>query len=212
MSKPQVFIIGADKGGVGKTTVSATFLDYLKSNTIEHRAFDSECPYGSLKRRYADKTEIVDLTDSDGQMKVFDTLGSAFTVIDIRAALLTPTLTTLKDIGFLDPEKCSLTVMHVLGSSQDSLREVKSIMASLASARYVSVGNRINATKVDFPPGSVEIPMLDAKACEAADALDTSFLGFIGDATQSMVLRGKIKHWLAQVFAQFDNAKLNVAS
>ena len=30
--KPTVFIVGADKGGVGKTTITRTLLDYLSAN------------------------------------------------------------------------------------------------------------------------------------------------------------------------------------
>src|ERR1700722_7534702 len=98
MSIPTVYIVGANKGGVGKTTVSRCLLDYLKANTIEHRAFDAEFPKGVLKRFYSDKTEVVDLTDSDGQMQVFDTLGNAVTVIDLPAGLLSPTIKTLSEI------------------------------------------------------------------------------------------------------------------
>ena len=32
MAKPVVIVVGADKGGVGKTTVSRTLLDYFSAN------------------------------------------------------------------------------------------------------------------------------------------------------------------------------------
>src|ERR1700694_4651651 len=117
MTKPVVIIVGADKGGVGKTTVTRALLDYLQSNGIETRPFDTEAPAGDLKRFYPAKAEVVDFTDSDGQMKVLDSLGAAVTVIDIRAGLLSPTLQTLSDIGFIDPAKYTLIVMHVLGNT-----------------------------------------------------------------------------------------------
>jgi cellulose biosynthesis protein BcsQ len=86
VTTPTVIIVGADKGGVGKTTVSRTLLDYLKANGRDYRAFDTETPTGVLKRFHSEKTEVIDLTTSDGQMKVFDTLSSTeFTVIDIYA-------------------------------------------------------------------------------------------------------------------------------
>ena len=34
MAKPAVIVVGADKGGVGKTTVSRTLLDYFSANTV----------------------------------------------------------------------------------------------------------------------------------------------------------------------------------
>ena len=56
MAKPAVIIIGADKGGVGKTTVSRTLLDYFNAHQVPTRAFDTEAPRGTLKRFYPDTT------------------------------------------------------------------------------------------------------------------------------------------------------------
>jgi 2-phosphoglycerate kinase len=39
MAKPVVIVVGADKGGVGKTTVARTLLDYFSANHIASRAF-----------------------------------------------------------------------------------------------------------------------------------------------------------------------------
>ncbi|WIG52492.1 MAG: hypothetical protein OJF48_003411 [Afipia sp.] len=209
MTKPILIIVGADKGGVGKTMVSRALLDYLKANGYDHRAFDTEneTPNGVLKRFYPERTAIVDLADSDGQMEVFDTLGDAVTVIDIRAGLLSPTLKTLSEIGFLDPAKYSLIVLHVLGNTQTSIDEVAPIVNRLAGLRYVPIGNRINDTKFDFPAGALDIPMLNARAVEAVDKANVPFSDFANSAP-SPVMRGYVKHWLDRVFAQFASAKL----
>ncbi len=50
MAKPAVILVGADKGGVGKTTVSRALLDYFIAHNIPTRAFDTESPKGTLKR------------------------------------------------------------------------------------------------------------------------------------------------------------------
>src|SRR5580700_11106487 len=73
MAKPAVIVVGADKGGVGKTTVSRTVLDYFSANNVPTRAFDTESPRGTLKRFHPDITEIVDMTTTSDQMKIFDT-------------------------------------------------------------------------------------------------------------------------------------------
>ena len=72
------------------------------------RAFDTESPKGTLKRFHPDIAEIVDVTSVADQMRIFDTLSStdaSVTVIDVRAGLLSPTLRSLRDIGFLDAVK-----------------------------------------------------------------------------------------------------------
>src|SRR5881394_2056079 len=87
MAKPVVVLVGADKGGVGKTTVSRTLLDYLAARKIPTRAFDTEWPRGTLKRFHPDITEVVDVTSVPDQMKIFDTLetsSAAVTLIDVR--------------------------------------------------------------------------------------------------------------------------------
>ena len=66
--KPAVILVGADKGGVGKTTVSRALLDYLAANNILARAFDTEHPRGTLKRFHPGQTEIVDITSTQDQM------------------------------------------------------------------------------------------------------------------------------------------------
>ena len=123
MAKPVVIVVGADKGGVGKTTVSRTLLDYFDANSIPTRAFDTESPRGTLKRFHPDITEIVDMTTTSDQMKIFDTLNAAapsVTVIDVRAGLMSPALASLRDIGFLDAAKSghiTFAVFHMLGPS-----------------------------------------------------------------------------------------------
>src|SRR3970040_126485 len=75
--RPTVILVGAAKGGVGKTTVTRTLLDYLTAKNIPLRAFDTEAPKGTLKRFHPDLTDIVDMTKVPDQMKIFDTLNSA---------------------------------------------------------------------------------------------------------------------------------------
>lgn len=208
---PTVIVVGADKGGVGKTTVSRALLDYLKLNNLNVRAFDTESPTGSLKRFFP-SAEVVDLTTSDGQMKVFDTLHqSDVTLIDGRAGLLTPMLSTLSDIGFLEASKqgtLKLIALHIVGAATTSLDEVAPIMAALQGSRHIVVANRINDTDFSAPPGSLEIPKLDERASEAVDKAAMPFSAF-ADSSQSLVLRGYVKHWLKNVFNQFDLARLN---
>src|SRR5271166_5566372 len=128
MAKPAVIVVGADKGGVGKTTVSRTLLDYFTANNVPTRAFDTEAPRGTLKRFHPDVTEVVDITQVPDQMQIFDTLSdSTVTLIDVRAGLLSPTLTALRDIGFIEAARkgqITFSVFHILGPSIASLDEI----------------------------------------------------------------------------------------
>jgi hypothetical protein len=165
MAKPVVIVVGADKGGVGKTTVSRTLLDYFETNNVPTRAFDTESPRGTLKRFHPDVTEIVDMTTTSDQMKIFDTLNAAapsVTVIDVRAGLMSPALASLRDIGFLDAAKSgqiTFAVFHMLGPSIASLDEIAETANFMQGAKYFLVKNFVNdiISSNGTPPSSASL-------------------------------------------------------
>lgn len=236
MSKPTVVVVGADKGGVGKTTVARTVLDYFTAHHVPTRAFDTESPKGTLKRFHPDISEIVDVTSVSDQMRIFDTLSStnsSVTVIDVRAGLLSPTLRSLRDIGFLDAVKkgqITFVVLHVLGSSIASLNEIEETTEFVTDAKYFLVKNFINDTSFfewdqathasyfnKFKDAiDITIPKLNEMAYEQVELASVPFLTFVANkdpagetANYSFVLRGYVRHWLGNVWAEFDRIKLN---
>jgi len=234
MAKPAIILVGADKGGVGKTTVSRTLLDYFTAHQVPTRAFDSEAPKGTLKRFHPDITEVVDVTSIPDQMRIFDTLSdAAVTVIDVRAGLLSPTLRALRDIGFLDAVKkgqFTFLLFHILGSSIASLNEIEDTSQFTADAKYFLVKNYFNnttffewdqATHATYfkklkDAVEISIPKLNEMAYEQVELASVPFLTFVankgpkGDtANYSFVLRGYVRHWLGNVWAEYDRIKLN---
>jgi hypothetical protein len=236
MAKPAVILVGADKGGVGKTTVARTLVDYFVAHNIPTRAFDTESPRGTLRRFHPDITDVVDITSISDQMKIFDTVNTTsahITVIDIRAGLLSHTLRALRDIGFLEAAKKSqlaFGVFHILGPSVASLDEIAEISGFTADASYFLVKNFINNTTFfEWDPstynayfkkvkGSYEItiPKLNEMACEQVELASVPYVSFVANkgsdgqpAGYSFVLRGYVRHWLGNVWAEFDRVKLN---
>jgi len=235
MAKPVVIVVGADKGGVGKTTVSRTLLDYFSANNVPTRAFDTESPRGTLKRFHPEITEIVDMTTTSDQMKIFDTLNAAspsVTVIDVRAGLLSPALASLRDIGFLDAAKAgqiTFSVFHILGPSIASLDEIAETANFMQGAKYYLVNNFINDTQFFQwdqatynsyfrrikDATELTIPKLNEMAYEQVEVASVPFLKFVANkgvhdeaANYSFVLRGYVRHWLANVWSEFDRIKL----
>jgi hypothetical protein len=235
MTKPAVILVGADKGGVGKTTVSRTLLDYFTVHQVPTRAFDTESPRGTLKRFHPDATEVIDMTQVADQMKVFDTLNSAeasVTLIDVRAGLMSPTLRALRDIGFIEAAKkgqITFAVFHILGPSIASLEEIGETAPYLGDARYFLVKNFINnthffqwdeathSTYFNKVKDAVEltVPNLNEMAAEQVELASVPYLSFIANKKQngepaaySFVLRGYVRHWLGNVWAEFDRVKL----
>ena len=236
MAKPAVILVGADKGGVGKTTVARTLLDYFTAHQVPTRAFDTEVPRGTLKRFHPDLTDVVDVTHVPDQMRIFDTLNAAeatVTVIDVRAGLLSPTLRALRDIGFLDMAKkdqLNFAVFHILGPSIASLDEINETASYLGDAKYFMVKNFINNThffqwdeathsayfKQIKDAIEITIPKLNEMATEQVELASVPYITFIANkkqsgepASYSFVLRGYVRHWLGNVWAEYDRIRLN---
>jgi len=169
-------------------------------------------------------------------MKVFDTISSTeahVTVIDVRAGLLSTTLRALRDIGFLEAAKkgqISFAVFHILGPSIASLDEIAGTSSLLADSSYFLVKNFINNTTFfDWDPATydtyfsrakgayeITIPKLNEMACEQVELAAVPFVSFIANkgangqsASYSFVLRGYVRYWLGNVWAEFDRIKLN---
>jgi hypothetical protein len=232
--KPVVILVGSDKGGVGKTTVTRTLLDYYETRKVPTTAYDTEAPRGTLKRFHPGVTEVVDITSIPDQMRVFDSLkASDVTLIDIRAGLLSPTLSALQDIGFIEAARkgqISLGVFHILGPSISSLNEIADIGAFVDGTNYFIVKNMINNTAYfEWDPATydsyfkktkrahqITIPHLNEMACEQVEVASVPFTTFVANrkpsgeaASYSFVLRGYVRHWLNNVWNEYDRVKLN---
>jgi hypothetical protein len=233
-AKPAVILVGSDKGGVGKTTVTRTLLDYYEAKKVPIRAYDTEAPHGTLKRFHTNVTEVVDIASIPDQMRIFDTLKpSDVTLIDIRAGLLSSTLSGLQDIGFIEAARkgqVSLGVFHIIGPSIASLNEIGEVARFVNGTNYFLVKNMINNTAYfEWDPAThdsyfkktkgahqVTIPHLNEMASEQVELASVPFTTFVANkkpggesASYSFVLRGYVRHWLNNVWSEYDRIKLN---
>jgi hypothetical protein len=211
MGRPTVIVVGADKGGVGKTTVSRTLLDYLAAKGLEVEAFDTQVPNGVLRRFHGSKTTLVDLTTLEGKMKVFDNLKpTGITVVDLAAGLLTPTIETLRETGFIQMVKdgaADFVVLHVVGSSVASLEEVKTVREAVEGMRLFVVSNPIGAAPADRSAFGdaivIDMPKLDEGCFKAIDQSNMPFTEFCAKTT-SLMMKGYTVTWLAKMFKALE--------
>jgi hypothetical protein len=233
--KPTLILIGADKGGVGKTTLSRALLDHFARKDISARAFDTENPRGSLKRFHPDITEVIDFTDVADQMKVLDTLESTdarVTLVDLKAGNLSRSLDTFDRIGVLEAARngqFNLGLFHVVGSSIASLEEISEIAKYVNDMEYIVARNAVNDTnffewdqktyKKYFArlnkAHEIDIPKLNEMAYEQVDLAGLTFRDFIDNkgpgssaGNHSFVLRGYVRKWCADLDNELERLDL----
>jgi hypothetical protein len=233
--KPTLILVGADKGGVGKTTISRVLLDYFARKNVLTRAFDTEDPRGSLKRFYPSTTEIIDLENVAHQMKVLDTLESSnvpVTLVDLKAGGLSYALDIFERIGVLEAARSgqfTLGLFHIVGSSIASLDEIGEIAKYLGGIEYVVTRNFINETNFfewdettsrkyfsAIPKAhEIDIPKLNEMAYEQVDLSGVTFKDFIENRTAdgqpgkfSFVLRGYVRKWCSEIDEELGRVKL----
>jgi hypothetical protein len=141
-------------------------------------------------------------------------------------------LRALRDVGFLDAVKAgdfTFVVFHILGSSIASLDEIAETAPYVGDASYFLVKNFINDTTFfEWDPqtyahyfrkapraGEITIPKLNEMAYEQVEVSSVPFLKFVANkgindeaANYSFVLRGYVRHWLANVWSEFDRIRL----
>jgi len=233
--KPTLILVGADKGGVGKTTISRALLDFFARKNVLTRAFDTENPRGSLKRFYPAITEVIDLENVAHQMKVLDTMETSnvpVTLVDLKAGGLSYALDIFERIGVLEAARnnqFTLGLFHIVGSSIASLDEIGEISKYLNGIEYVVTRNFINETNffewdqtthrkyfANLPKAQeIDIPKLNEMAYEQIDLSGVTFKDFIENRAAdgqpgkfSFVLRGYARKWCSEIDEEFARVKM----
>jgi hypothetical protein len=121
-------------------------------------------------------------------------------------------------------------VFHIVGSSIASLNEIEGTAPFTADAKYILVKNYFNNTtffewnqathssyfKKVKEAVEITVPKLNEMAYEQVELASVPFLTFAANkgpkgeaASYSFVLRGYVRHWLGNVWAEYDRIKLN---
>ena len=215
---PVIVLVGADKGGVGKTTVARAVADYLQA--LEPRLIDTQVPAGDFRGFYP-KAEVLDLTATTGQMQIFDR-PVPLTIIDVGAGLLARTVATLEKVGILNDVRAGtvrVVLLYLLGPSVASLSEVVEANRTISGKlELFFVKNHINATEyygwekdsrfgdalAAMKPRMIDVPQLDEIAAESVQQRGQPFSSFMTDAANSRILRGYVADWMSRIRAELD--------
>jgi hypothetical protein len=227
MTSPLIIMVGADKGGVGKTHVCRAVRDYMETpalkNFVRPRLLDGQFPRGDMVQ-FCPGAEIINITDISDQMKLFDTL-TGVTIVDIPAGQLGLMLRACDEARLLDDVRAGtlrMALMHVLGPSVASLDEIKEATSLLGTAaKHFIVKNHINETNFfewdqdssyakslrALADVTISVPHLDTVSNEAVQQAKLPYVEFVG-SNASRTLRGRVARWLERTCSEFDRVGL----
>lgn len=223
---PVIILVGADKGGVGKTTVARALADWLRAS--KPRLIDTQVPAGDFRGFYP-SAEVLDLASTTGQMQIFDR-PVPLTIIDVSAGLLARTVAMFERVGILKDVRAGsvrLVLFYLLGPSVASLSEVVEANKTIAGKlELFFVKNHINATEyygwekdarfgealTAMKPRMIDVPQLDEIAAESVQQRGQPFNSFVTDSANSRILRGYVSDWIARVGAEFNRVGVTKAA
>jgi hypothetical protein len=229
-TKGKLILVGADKGGVGKTMISRLLIDWIGSRPSPFTVFDTESALDGKTslRRFRSEAKVADIGTVAGQMQIFDDLErGGLSLVDMRAGMLSQTLRTMRNAGLLDQAdagRVQMTVVHVLGSSTQSMSEVVDVSAMLGGdSAHVILENHANdgqffkwdesmrATLFQSvsPAAHIAIPHLDAQAGEDVDRRGLGFQTYVSTDGSSDYLRRVVRHWSKVSCKALDDANLS---
>lgn len=223
--KPTIIIVGADKGGVGKTTITRVLLDYLKDNGIQPTVFDTE---GALSKFYP-YAKVIDIEKFEGQMQVFETMDKpGIRVVDMKAGVLSKTIKAMGNAGLLAKAtqgETDFIVLHILGSDTQSMGEIVDTNVLLSEgAKHYLVENQASdghffrwnpegrkaLMQLVKPNAELVVPHLDSMATEDVDLKKMSYANYIknADKKNNDWLVRNVQAWRAKIYKELDKIGL----
>jgi hypothetical protein len=229
-----IVFVGGDKGGVGKSTVARTLLEFYQQEKVPFIAFDGDDTNPTLTRffktaeRLSSKTPkgfeplMNNLEEREGQEGPGE---RPVQLVDLGAGTSIVLNQFVEQTGFFEVAKAQgakVTFVFVLAPSADSINLLK-ILSEQHGRRlaYVIVRNNANPGTWDLWEGSktrgwvlsaldgieLEIPILDAEAFAQVDRKGVSWREALLSKEVKLVARSYIFRWRQKVYAEFEKAK-----
>lgn len=185
------------------------------------RVFDTDYPNGGLARYFPDNSEIVDLSKTGGQVRLFDTMieePNFHYVIDLQASLTNKFFKIFHDIRFDEGASESgigTAVFYIVDRSMSSISAAEKVRSQLSCSEFVMVRNDAIGTLLHLPSAAenylriekdrdLVLPKLSANALAFIEQRGFTFSDFIaGDiAAPPEAVKTEIWKFLDAIYNQ----------
>ncbi len=161
-----LYIVASPKPRVGKTLIARLLIEYFRSGGRPLVGYDLQPRDPALASRFPDIVATVDITDTRGQMALFDRLitdNERIKVIDLGYAPFDQFFAVMAEIGFLQEARRRLIepiMLFVTDTAATTVRAYADLRRQLPAMTFVPVhneGTSLIFNKGDFPPNSDRI-------------------------------------------------------
>ena len=218
---PKIHVVCSDQARNGKTLLARLIADDLTLVGREPAVFDAECPLGGIRAYLPERTRLVDLSRTSGQMAMIDTmLGNAPRdyVIDLSCRLLADTFVLFEQIDFISEARKAgfvVIVLYIVDRPFSSLRLARQIYHGGQLDRFVPVRNDAVGHVSDYcqvvnlygelaKGGELVVPVLAREIVRIAEQRGFSFAAFLLNRYPHITaeMRAELRQFLNGMFAQ----------
>ena len=221
-----IVLVGGDKGGVGKSTVTRTLVDYYQQEKVDFIAYDGDDTNPTFTRFYG-RAERLSTRTPKGFEPLIANLegGPAVQLVDLGAGSSMMLAEFTEATGFLylaQEHGAKVTFVFVLAPTVDSINLLKILSEQYGDQiRYIVARNQAMPGNWDLweksktrasvlgDLGGIEltIPRLDEAAFAVVDRLGLPWGEALQKREVTLVTRSYVFRWRQKVFAELAKAQ-----
>jgi hypothetical protein len=217
-----LYIAASPSPQVGKTLIARLAIEFLIESNREPIGYDLDTREPEFARRFPNLVARVDISDTRGQMALFDRLvarAARPTVIDLGYGAFEQFFSVMAEIGFvreaqrhgIDP-----VILYVADSAPATLRAYGDLQHDLRSITFVPVHNEavfVMFDTADYPPsrpelGFIRVPRLSPIVHGVVGRPSFSFGAYLNNDRPGGPT--EVHSWIGDVFGQFRQLELRM--
>lgn len=217
-----IYIVCSDKARNGKTLFARLYADRLSlSGNSRLHVFDTDYPHGGIASYFPDDSDIIDLSRTQDQMQLFDTMitepGINY-VVDLQASLLARFFSIFHDIAFDEGAReagVGVVVYFIVDRSLNSIHEAERVREQLRCSEFVLVHNEAIGNALAIPGAAEEyediekdrdllFPRLSDETLALVESPTFTFSDFIAGKSEELPveIRRELWHFLELIYNQ----------
>jgi hypothetical protein len=216
-----LYIVASPRPRVGKTLVARLLIEFFHAGGRPLVGYDLHPREPALAGRFPSLVWPVDITETRGQMELFDRLiadDSSTRVIDLGYGPFDQFFGVMAEIGFVaEARRRSIEpiVLFVTDPAAATVRSYAELRRRLPTTTFVPVHNEsvsVMFTKEDYPPtrpecGMIRIPRLSPIVRGVIDRPSFSFAAYM---TKQLGGPTEVHEWITEIFTGFRELELRL--